>query len=113
MSSLISSLHTAQSLALQLLQISVYLYKLRVVLNASDDKVAGSAWADLATALYCLSRAMLLPSSQTFLSPPDSSSVVDYANAQSVQARLQAIGSVKQALRHEPGRKPTGCSSAT
>lgn len=97
--------HGAELSPFQLLQISVYLYKLRVVLNASDDKVAGSAWADLATALYCLSRAMLLPSSQTFLTPPDSSSVIDYANAQSVQARLQAIGSVKQALRHEPGQE--------
>ncbi|CDS02072.1 related to antiviral protein SKI3 [Sporisorium scitamineum] len=89
----------------RLIQISVYLYKLRVVLNASDDKVAGSAWADLATALYCASRAMLLPSSQTFLTPPESTSVVDFAEAQSAQARLQAIGSVKQALRHEPGQE--------
>lgn len=89
----------------RLLQISVYLYKLRVVLNASDEKVAGSAWADLATSLYCASRDMLLPSSQPFLSPPASLSVVDFAEMQSTQARLQAIGSVKQALRHEPGQE--------
>ncbi|GAC95416.1 hypothetical protein PHSY_002992 [Pseudozyma hubeiensis SY62] len=89
----------------RLLQISVYLYKLRVVLNASDDKVAGSAWADLATALYCASRAMLLPSSHSFLTAPASTSIVDFAESQSAQARLQAIGSIKQALRHEPGQE--------
>ncbi|KAJ9476702.1 Superkiller protein 3 [Pseudozyma hubeiensis] len=89
----------------RLLQISVYLFKLRVVLNASDDKVAGSAWADLATALYCVSRAMLLPSSHCFLIAPASTSIVDLAESQSAQARLQAIGSIKQALRHEPGQE--------
>lgn len=89
----------------RLLQISVYLYKLRVVLNASDDKVAGSAWADLATALYCASRALLLPSSQPFLSPSDSTPIIEFAEASSAQARLQAIGSIKEALRHEPGQE--------
>ncbi|KAJ1030223.1 hypothetical protein NDA16_001134 [Ustilago loliicola] len=91
----------------RLLQISVYLYKLRLVLNATDDKVAGSAWADLATSLYCLSRALLLPSSQPHLTPPSDSttSLTDYAKAQSDSARLQAIGSIKEALRHEPGQE--------
>ncbi|KAI3483579.1 hypothetical protein L1887_53495 [Cichorium endivia] len=89
----------------RLLNISVYLYKLRVVLNASDDNVAGSAWADLATALYRLSRAMLLPSSQAGLVATETLSVAEVAEAQSVQARLQAIGSIKEALRHEPGQE--------
>lgn len=89
----------------KLLQLSVYLYKLRVVLNASDDKVAGSAWADLATALYCASRAMLLPSAQHFLLSPELPVTVESAEAQSAQARLQAIGSIKEALRHEPGQE--------
>lgn len=91
--------------AFRLLQISAYLYKLRVVLNASDDKVAGSAWADLATALYRASRAILLPSSQPSLSPPESAPVAEFADTQSAQARLQAIGSIKEALRHEPGQE--------
>lgn len=89
----------------RLLNISVYLYKLRVVLNASDENVAGSAWADLATALYRLSRAMLLPSSQAGLVATETLSVAEVAEAQSVQARLQAIGSIKEALRHEPGQE--------
>lgn len=89
----------------RLLQMSVYFYKLRVVLNASDDKVAGSAWADLATALYRASRDTLLPSSQSFLLPAEGTTVVEFAEAQSAQARLQAIGSIKEALRHEPGQE--------
>ncbi|UTT94715.1 hypothetical protein NDA17_001206 [Ustilago hordei] len=89
----------------RLLQTSVYLYKLRVVLNATDDKVAGSAWADLATSLYCLSRALLLLSSQAQLSAPESTPLTEYAQTQSDSARLQAIGSIKEALRHEPGQE--------
>ncbi|SNX81782.1 related to antiviral protein SKI3 [Melanopsichium pennsylvanicum] len=89
----------------RMLQLSTYIYKLRVVLNASDDKVAGSAWSDLATSLYCLSRSILLPSSQPSLTAPDSTTLTEYAEAQSAQARLQAIGSIKEALRHEPGQE--------
>lgn len=91
----------------RLLQISVYLCKLRLVLNATDDKVAGSAWADLATSLYCLSRALLLPSSQSQLTPPfdTTTALTEYAQKLSDSSRLQAIGSIKEALRHEPGQE--------
>ncbi|PWZ02562.1 hypothetical protein BCV70DRAFT_2683 [Testicularia cyperi] len=90
------------------LQASVYLYKLRVVLNASDDKVAGSAWGDLATALYRYSRAVVLPSSHALLSVTSANGDNDIekvATEIAASARLQAIGSLKEALRHEPGNE--------
>lgn len=76
-----------------LLLASIFFYKLRVLLNAADDNVAGSAWADLATALYAFGR---------------SASDAVQTSEESERNRLslrQAIGCIKQALKHEPGNE--------
>ncbi|SPO40180.1 related to SKI3 - protein involved in exosome mediated 3` to 5` mRNA degradation [Pseudozyma flocculosa] len=70
------------------LGVSVYLYKLRVVINAADSIAAGSAWCDLSVSLYRLAR-----------------SLADVDAARAANLTRQAIGSIKEALRCEPGNE--------
>lgn len=74
------------------LSVSIYFYKLRVILNASDDLSAGSSWTDLSISLNELSQFDTIKGkSQT-----------DSEVSRSKVAKSQAISSIKQALKVEP-----------
>ncbi|KAN0063561.1 Superkiller protein 3 [Thecaphora frezii] len=66
-------------------EVAIYFYKLRIILNAADTDAAGGAWADLSVSLYRLSRS---PSAD---------------EAHAANLTRQAIGSIKEALRSAPG----------
>lgn len=78
-----------ESSSLKMLTSAVYLYKLRVLLHAGDEEVAGSAWTDLATSLHRIA--------QVFKAAGD--------EQESTTCVGEAIACAKEALKLEPGNE--------
>lgn len=78
----------------KMLTSAVYLYKLRVLLHAGDEEVAGSAWTDLATSLHRLAQVLR----------------DDGKESESATCIGEAIACVKEALKLEPGNEGFWCT---
>ncbi|KAK0545390.1 Superkiller protein 3, partial [Tilletia horrida] len=79
------------------LYVSVYLYKARVLYNASEDDLAAGAWGDLAGALYHFTRRH----DRTSSAPTSASSRGKGDEDQRAVVR-QAIGCLRQAIKLQP-----------
>lgn len=94
---LVSETLERSSTSMAVLVIASYVYKLRVLLFANSEEVAGSAWMDLGFALHTLY--------QTYCQERVEQDKV----VQAKECQSQAIACVKEALKHEPGNPTFWC----